>query len=245
MQPEYLAQISPAVRSFVEEVEDASGFNIEVIPDAGLNAGGPFEQGTLKVEIGRHHARLLAPTNGYFPSGGVRHEVLHIWRLHVEGVPRLALAEEVHLDPAFEQSLARVDNALEHLVIVPLELQHHPERREHWEAVMTRHWLDELPHATFALDRRIGACLHWTFLRHVLGATPAAVSAEAFLLAHDLQAEADSFCDQLIPRLGNKVAVAQFFFDCFYEVPRNRAALEYLNGGVGGGGGVVSAPIPG
>jgi hypothetical protein len=229
MQAEYLARLQEAVQAFVHEVEVGAGANIEVIPDSGLNTGGPTGQGKLKIDIEAHCVRLLAPTNGYFPNGGVRHEVLHVKRLLVDGVPRLALSETVDWDPSFENALATVDNALEHLVIVPVELGYHTERRAHWEAVMERTWNVDLPTAHSQLDRRISACLHWTFLRHVLPNSPIVDSAIAAMEAFDLRAEADDFCDQLVPLLADKLSMVQLFFSWFGNIPKDRASVEYLN----------------
>lgn len=228
MQANYLNQLSPAVQAFVEEVEAGAGLAIEVVPNAELNNGGPAGHGKLSIDIESQSIRLNVPTNGYFPDGAVRHEVLHAHRLHVAQVPRLAVAEDADWAPAFESGLTQVDNALEHLVIVPVELQHHPLRHEHWDAVMSQAWGQKLPQAD-ALDRRIGACLHWTFLRHVTPTSPVLEIATSFLQTHNLTAEADAFADQLVPRLGNKVDVAHAFFDWFAEVPKTRVALEYVS----------------
>jgi hypothetical protein len=240
MQAEYLARLQEAVQAFVHEVEDCAGVTIEVTPDADLNTGGPTGQGKLKIHIEAHCVRLMAPTNVYFPNGGVRHEVLHVKRLLVDGVPRLALAETVDWDPFFEKELTAVDNALEHLVIVPVELGYHPERRAHWEAVMARTWNVGLSTAPSQLDRRISACLHWTFLRHVLPDSPLVDSAIAAMEAFDLRAEADDFCDQLIPLLADKLSVVQLFFKWFGNIPKDRAAVEYLNCITG----TTQSPIP-
>lgn len=230
MQAEYLARLQEAVQAFVHEVEDGAGVSIQVTPDAELNTGGPTGQGKLKIDIEPHLVRLMAPTNDYFPNGGVRHEMLHVKRLLVDGVPRLALAETVDWDLKFENSLTTVDNALEHLVIVPVELGYHPERRAHWEAVMGRTWNVDLPTARSQLDRRISACLHWTFLRQVLPDSPLVDSAIAAMEAFHLRAEADDFCDQLIPLLADKLAVVQMFFNWFDSIPKDRAAVQYLKG---------------
>lgn len=228
MQADYLHLLSPAVQAFVEEVEAGAGLTIEVVPNAELNDGGPAGQGKLSIDIESQSIRLNTPTNGYFPDGAVRHEVLHAHRLHVAHVPRLAVAEDADWDPAFESGLTQVDNALEHLVIVPTELQHHPERLAHWDAVMSQLWGQKLAQSN-ALDRRIGVCLHWAFLRHVTPTSPVLEIAMAFMQTHNLTAEADAFADHLLPRLGNKVDVAQAFFDWFGEVPKTRVALEYLS----------------
>ena len=241
MQPTYLALLSKPLQAFVGEVEEKAGVTIEVSPVATLNTGGPTGQGKLEVRIETQGAWLKAPTNGYFPNGAVRHEVLHVRRILVEHVPRLALAEDVEWDPSLEKELTQVDNALEHLVIVPMELQCHPDRRAHWELVMTRIWKDELPHKFSELDRRIGVCLHWTFLRHVLNHSPTLNSAIAFMDVHDLRAEADSFSDQLVSRLADKLSMVQLFFDWFSELPRARASVEYVSSVTGS----RLLPIPG
>jgi len=240
MQVEYLNKLSAAVRAFVEEVEEGASLAIEVVPRAELNDGGPAGEGKLSIEIESQSVRLNAPTNGYFPDGAVRHEVLHVHRLHVEHVPRLAIAEAADWDAVFESGLTHVDNALEHLVIVPVELHHHPERHAHWEGVMRHAWEVKVPQAP-ALDRRIGACLHWTFLRHVMPTSAVLDLAATVLKAHNLWEEADSFADHLSAHLGNKAQVARLFFDWFADVPRERVALEYLNSVTG----TSQHPIPG
>lgn len=241
MQPDSLARLSPEVRDFVLAVEADAGIAINVEPDEELNNGGPLGQGKLRVDIETSFARLYAPSNGYLPDGAVRHEVLHVHRLHVECVPRIALADSVDFAPDFERELVRVDNALEHLVIVPVELQHHPERREHWESVMARVWAEANSQWLTPLDRRISVCLHWTFLRHVLPDSPTVPVAMAFMHGHEgLGAEADAFADHALGLLNDKPRLVQLFFDQFTDVPRAKAALEYVNSMTGR----KQAPIP-
>lgn len=231
----YLNRLSPDVQAFVQEVESAAGVDIEVELDDKLNDGGPLGQGKLKVEIEAQQVRLYAPTNGYFPDGAVLHEALHVRRLLVEGVPRIALADAVEIPPpGFASGLVDVDNALEHLTIVPIELAHHPERRAHWNAVMTRLWKRDLPQVQFGLDRRIGSCLHWTFLRHVLSTSPNVQVAAAFMQGHaGLLAEAEKFADAALALLDDKAGLVRHFFSWFPEVDRQLAALEYLSSTTG------------
>ena len=58
-------------------------------------------------------------------------------------------------------------------------------------------------------------------------------AAIAFMEEHDLRAEAESFCDEAVLRLTDKLSVIQMFFDRFHEVSRTRAAVEYLNSRTG------------
>ena len=118
MQPEYLARLSGPVQEFIREVEGKALLDIEVILDSKLNNGGPMGGGNLEIDITARRVLLFAPSNGYFPDGAVRHEVLHVQRFHVDGVPKLAIADGAPCDKGFREGLAHLDNAVEHIVIV-------------------------------------------------------------------------------------------------------------------------------
>lgn len=170
MQIEHLALLSESVKEFVLEVEVTAGIKIQIIQDARLNNGGPTGGGNLEVVINVQRVEIFAPTNGYFPDGAVRHEVLHVKRFHLDGVPKLVLSDEVDWDKPFSDALGQIDNAIEHIDIVPIELGLHPERRTHWEAVMTNVCANL--HTVPDVERRLAVCLHWTFLTHVLPDSP-------------------------------------------------------------------------
>lgn len=177
MQSEHLVRLSKPVQQLVLEVEEGSGVEINVILDPKQNEGGTG-QGILAVVIKAQSIQLFAPTNGYFPDGAVLHEVLHVRRFHVDGVPKLALADSEEWDKGFSDALGDLDNAIEHVVIVPEELQFHPDRRKHWETGMQDVCL-ALPDVPDG-ERRLAVCLHWTFLRHVLPDSPAVEIARSF-----------------------------------------------------------------
>jgi hypothetical protein len=238
MQPEFLARLSEPVQQFILEVEEGAGVEIKVILDPNQNEGGTTGQGKLAVNIEAQRIQLFAPTNGYFPDGAVRHEVLHVQRFHVEGVPQLALADNEELDNGFSDVLVGLDNAIEHVVIVPVELQFHPERREHWEAVM-RDVCSELPDVPEE-ERRLAVCLHWTFLQHVLPDSPQVEIARSFAKEHALLEMADHFANQFISVTASKEELVRLLCLTFPEIPKNRAALEYINSMTG----TCQKPIP-
>jgi hypothetical protein len=230
MQPEYLVRLSPDVATFVQEVEAAAGIEIAVVEDEKLNTGGPYGQGKLKVEAHTTPVRLLAPTNGYFPDGGVVHETLHVRRVRVEGVPLLAGADDC--DPELERGLYALDNALEHLAIVPEELTRRPERLAHWESVMHRTWSQDLPGMAGHPAQRIWALMHWTFTREVLPSSEVANIARGFLARTGLQAEADTLADELLEVLTDKPTAVRLCLERF-GLPRNMAVLEFVSSGTG------------
>ena len=238
MQPEYLVRLSPDVATFVQEVEAAAGTDIEVVKDEKLNTGGPYGQGKLKVEAHTTPVRLLAPTNGYFPDGGVVHEALHVRRVRVEGVPLLAGADDC--DPELEQGLYALDNALEHIAIVPEELARRPERLAHWESVMHRTWSQDLPRMAGHPTQRIWALMHWTFVREVLAESEVTNMARGFLVSMGLQSEADAFANELLEVLADKPTAVRLCLERF-GLPRKMAALEFVSSETG----TKQEPIPG
>ena len=224
MQPEYLAQLSEPVQRLIFEVERQGRIVIQVEPDASLNDLGPLGNGLLGVEINSRRTRIYAPTNGYFPDGAVCHEVLHVRRFHVDGIPKIVLARAVAFDPGLEAMFTEIDNAIEHLVIVPEELQLHPERRQHWELVAEGVWADA---DTVSLaERRFAACMHWTFMRHVLPMSPHTDVARTFISKHGLMEDAQRFADRIIESLIDKKALVQHIMDAFPEMPWGSAEFQ-------------------
>ncbi|MES2181944.1 MAG: hypothetical protein V4493_07575 [Pseudomonadota bacterium] len=238
MQTEYLGLLSEPVQQFIHEVEKGAGVDIKVILDLKQNEGGTTGQGKLAIDIDAQSIQLFAPTNGYFPAGAVRHEVLHVQRFHVEGVPKLVLADNEEWDKGFSDGLGNLDNAVEHVVIVPVELQFHPERRTHWEAVIHEVCLG-LPNVPEG-ERRIAVCLHWTFLRHVLPSSPSVDIVRNFANDHALLEMAEHFADQFVAAMASKEEIVSLLYRTFPEIPLNRAALEYINSITG----TYQKPIP-
>lgn len=230
MQTEYLALLSESVKEFVLEVEDAAGIQIQVIQDARLNSGGPTGGGNLEVVINAQRVEIFAPTNGYFPDGAVRHEVLHVKRFHLDRVPKLALSDEVDWDKSFSDALGAIDNAIEHIDIVPIELELHPERRRHWEAVMTNVCANL--HTVPIAERRLAVCLHWSFMTHVLPDSPNFEPLKSYASEYGLSEIATNFSQQFLA--ASKEEKAGMLFAEFVDIlPRHRAALEYINSATG------------
>lgn len=226
MQSEFLSQLSEPLKQFIHDVENAAGICINVIHDSRQNEGGTYGHGFLSIEIKPNLVRLFAPSNGYFPNGAVRHEVLHVKRFLVEGVPKLILAHNVKWDSSLADGLTMLDNAIEHLVIVPIEIQFHPERRTHWEAVIKNvcEGLPSIPEG----ERRLAVCLHWVFIKHVLPASSSMELLRKFAKEHGLLEFADRLAVQILANLSCKEELVQLLVRNFPEARWERAALEYL-----------------
>lgn len=236
MQPSYLTRLGAPVQDFVRELEQRANIDIQILLDTRLNRGGPLGQGHLEVLIEARRNFILAPTNGYFPDGAVRHELLHMKRFHVNGVPKLTAAARVR-DGISPDAMCHLDNAIEHIAIVPWELRFHPERREHWEAVLQGvcSRFSNVP----AEELSLALCMHWTFLRHVLPGSRPAETARRFAVKHRLLEMADRFADQFLAAASKEAAV-QLLFATFPEMNKDLAALEYISSRTG----TVQRPIP-
>lgn len=222
MQPEYLDRLGASLQSFVREIEQAAAVDIHVVCVDQPND-------TLGVVIAAPTCELRIPKNRrYFPDGAVRHEVLHVKRFLVDRVPMLELADaEEPDDDQLAAELRNLDNAIEHVLIVPEEIRLHPERRQHWEEVMGRACagLCCMP----AVDRAYALCMHWTFLRSVLPGSPAIEVAREFAMKHALIELAIRFEEDFLSLATSKEELVRLVLCRFPHIPKNRAAFRYVN----------------
>lgn len=238
MQAEYLNRLSGPVKQFVFEIEGGAGLDIWVVPDFKLNFGGTSGEGQLEVQIDSNRIMLFVPTNGYFPDGAVRHELLHIQRFHVQGIPKIALADSEPWQQHFADGIAALDNAVEHLIIVPQELLLHPERQAHWKKnlELVCSGLDSVPES----EKFLSAYLHWAFLKNALPSSPQIEVVKEFLIRHGVFDEGTRFSDEFLSLAHSKEDMVRLLFRTFPQLPRSRMALEY----VGRITGRRQAPIP-
>jgi len=228
MKTEYLDLLPDSLRRLVLDTEEAIGFEIEVVVDPGRAKGVPGAADPMACEVEKDFARVLVAAAEQFRPCSVFHELLHIRRFLVEGAPMLVdCADYEPWTPQIGTALANQDNAFEHLVIVPRELQACPERREHWDAVMARVWEDiEAGRADEVTRRQLGLA-SWAFLQRVLPDSAATLRARAVLEASNNREHAERFCDELFPLLGDKAAAMRVWLELM-DVPLEMASLRYF-----------------
>jgi len=130
MEQAYLDQLPEDLQLLVEKIEHTFGAPIAVAVDAEKAAESAEQVDHLECNVDVHGAELLIPAPEHFPESSVLHELLHAQRFLLEGVPQIVACDDyLGWSPAFQTALTRLDNALEHLVIVPDELLQRPERR--------------------------------------------------------------------------------------------------------------------
>lgn len=229
MQHDYYERLSQDVKVLVDEVEHGCGFQIEVRPDvrrAGLGVDGA---GTLACVAEPRNAFIDIPP-GHFPDGAVVHELLHLRRFLLQGVPMLYVDEEQPIGTsAFADGIHKLDNALEHLVIVPIELGYRADRVAYWTRILESIWRQDIPAFPDEEDKARWAKVHWTFVRHVLSDTAVSPLAEQLLQDMGILAEANALHDAVISALAKSKEDATRICLGLLGLPAERVGFEYLD----------------
>jgi hypothetical protein len=229
MDTQYLNRLSPAVRALVSQVEAGAGIDIKVQLDRSRAGRGPLGAGILACDIDERGATVLIPSEDFFPEASVVHELLHVRRLLVEGVPRLTANFGYAGDPASHGTfLTNLDNSLEHLVIVPEELNRASERHEHWSQILERTFREDIPAIGVPIGVTRAALVQWAFLELAVPTCPARAIALDFLGARSLLTEAEAFVAAVAPLLISKPDLVKVVFEKL-ELPTEMAVLEYFD----------------
>lgn len=115
-------QLSAETLSLVDDIEQALQQSIELEHQP--------ERRKFACTFESKQPRILAPTLDNLPEGSIIHELLHLKRWSIEGVKRLVAS-----DSYFERDndILTLDNAIEHIFILPEEIQRYPRRSGYWE----------------------------------------------------------------------------------------------------------------
>jgi hypothetical protein len=229
MQTEYLNRLGHVVRSLVKEIEAQIGFEIIVNVDAAEEQIPPSEHRSMRCEMDEYKAEISTASTEYFPDASVFHELQHIRRFLVEGIPKLLLCDDYERwEPDLEKAILRLDNNLEHLVIVPIELREFPERRAYWEerfkAQIGRLSTGGLSEA----DSRMAASLVSASVQHLSLGRQVCKLADAMVQTLGAESLTGRFREVLAAKISSKEQLARATFDCF-ELPLPAACLEYID----------------
>lgn len=88
------------------------------------------------IQLNAHHATIFI-RDGHFVAQDIVHELLHAHRFWIEGVPQLVAAGG---DNNQWDITSEVENALEHVVIVPREARYFPDTYAYWNATAAVNW---------------------------------------------------------------------------------------------------------
>ncbi|WP_432263585.1 hypothetical protein [Cupriavidus sp. TMH.W2] len=203
------------LQKLVAKIEDHAELRIEAVIT---------DQKRMACEFGKGKAIILVPESGVPRKASVFHELLHLGRYFVDGVPKLVYCDDEHefedeADARTQDRFGFLDNQIEHLFIVPRELARYRSERRYWE--------ERMGNLLAAPERSdCDVLLAWEFVRRVL---------KGGVLLDAAQAQVDQrglagACDRLHHAIDeSKEAATLYLFETVAPAYLPRACLDYFH----------------
>ncbi|WP_339897883.1 hypothetical protein [uncultured Gilvimarinus sp.] len=225
MKNAYLGQLPEKASLLVREIEEYSGRNIEVLPNPyPMSKTDPNPNG-LACNVNEVSARILYRGN-QIDTHAFTHELLHIHRYWVRQVPQILPVSDPNGSNI--QVTSSIENALEHLVIVPEESQYGFEPYSHWNNTSLRNWerFNPLIMNKFAIRK---CCLLGYLTVANLVNNPEIVSmAESVIKKQGFLQKAKQMNTKITKYINSKDKQISCIVE-FLKIPRKEAKLVYLD----------------
>lgn len=219
MDPKYKNPLPANIQDLVDEIEVFAGLEIGVrLNPNPPSPTAPFPE-HLAGEVNDRGATIFIRSDNDFSPGSVLHELLHIHRTWVEAVPQ-AVPRRQEDEDAWKRT-GVIENALEHLVIVPRETKYGFESYDYWNETARRNWSRyPLPELEGKAARRCAFLLASLSARYLITDSKVKQLAEDCLRKEGLLHESKKFGDAIGRSITNKErAIAAVFR--FLRLPRD------------------------
>lgn len=181
----------------------------------------------LACDVENFEPKILIPKEGYFPDSSVIHELLHLERFCVKEIPLLCLCDDYY-NQKFERDLTSLDDNLEHLIIVPEEIQLRPKR--------LNYWVDKINLKLNAYDSMIDngqkpgldLLVYWVFISRTFKDTELYAKIEDMLLNSNMVKMADDFQSEIETNIYCKRDLVNVCVT-FAGIQQNIICLEYCD----------------
>ncbi len=221
MKQEYINRLPQDICLLVQEIEYHIDSEIYVKVDESRPQ-------ILACEVDKHGATILTPMCDHFPEESVLHELLHIRRFCVNNVPRIVVCDSFqNWTPELETDLTHLDNNLEHLIIVPEEIEYRPDRKEYWKTRICNKI------ETFDLSNRnnqnqaFDALIYWVFIHHIFKEDDLIKKIDE-ITSLDVKKLAQEFHNEIIPYLYSKGKLVKVCFK-YINISDQAVCLEYID----------------
>ncbi len=225
MRAEFLKPLSDQVIALVNEIENFSGREITVHPNPHpVSPTDPNPDG-LACSVSESRAEIYYRNANLDPKGLV-HELLHIHRYWVKGIPQI-------LPPSgsAENNIkvtSQIENSLEHLTIVPQEAQFGFEPFEHWNRTSLANWegFDGATYNKFAL--RKNCLLGWLIINNLVTDPEVKQLAERKIISAGYLQEAKLFQRKINKYSKSKEKQLSVVVH-FLRIPRNEVEIVFFD----------------
>lgn len=216
------ASLAPAILELWDEIERQSGRSIHArlfmtneAPSAATLAG-------MNPQI--THATLLVGDAHSTPDAAILHELLHLQRYWIEGIPQI-----VGCDPAMRDVITPRENSLEHLIVVPRQAEWGLREESFWNEGSREEWSDhDWPTHPIMMKRK--ALMGW-LRTHIVTDESVIVQAREKLTAIDLLDQAEAFKAQALNLLDDKPRLASFVAHAWDMDPSRLRLLWFASDG--------------
>jgi hypothetical protein len=154
----FKAQLPSNIKGLVDRIEGFANREIAVEVDGRPVSPTSVNPDRLAAQVTHTSATILLRSRDVFPAHDVLHELLHIERFWVEGIPQVLPRN----DPSRITITGDIENAIEHLIIVPREAEYGFDPFSYWNETTCRNWASyPWPAMTNAWARRKSCLLGW------------------------------------------------------------------------------------
>lgn len=133
-------QLPVKVQRLVDDLERFADLEIGVKVDPNPVSTTDPNPDRLAADITQHHATILLRSEDDFPPHSVLHELLHVHRWWIERVPQVMPIKGSQDSDDRWSVTSQIENALEHLVIVPREADYGFDPFQYWNDTAKTIW---------------------------------------------------------------------------------------------------------
>ncbi len=227
MQQDFRQRLTAAIRRLVEEIETFAGTEIEVRPTPAPTQATERQPKAVVLIASEQGATLLYRPEQEFPPQAVLHELLHLQRYWMERIPQLVAA----VDPDGEKTRIahEIENALEHLIIIPREAGYGFNPYPAWNERARGNWgAYPWPEVTAPWARRKHGLLSYLTTSFLVTDAQLKRLADEALTEERLLVEAQKFSQKIARVLTSKERCLSTAVK-FLRIPRHDAAMAYLD----------------
>lgn len=199
----FKSQLPSQVTDLVDRIEIFAGREINVVIDTRPVSPTDPNPDRLATEVTENSATIYLRERTKFPTHGVLHELLHIERFWIEGVPQILPLN----DPTGSnlQVTSSIENTLEHLIIVPREEVYGFEPYSYWNETDGRLWsMYPWPSIPDAWARRKNFLLGWLSVSSLVTDPDVRGHVESCLKKEGLWEEALKFTEKIAKTIASK-----------------------------------------
>ena len=220
-----LAVLPTNVQHLIDEIETAAGTPIIFAPNPyPISQTDPNPMGPA-CAVTHTNATIYLRDTENIDDHDILHELLHIHRFWVEMVPQVLPTGD---DSDHLKITSSIENAVEHLIIVPKEADYGYEPYSHWNSMVRTNWRSyPWPDMVSSFARRKNMLLGRLTLKLVNDEATIEL-VENCLESEGLKEEADRFNAKIFSLLGNKPRAISCVLR-FIKVPMNEVRLVYCD----------------